>query len=105
MFTGTPSSQTGLVVSYNFAESEVTQVGTAAGELGKVRPLCAAYRLKQAVTLETAFRLTCWPWACACSAADADPSLPCAPARGERWVSFMTPQRDADTCPAVCSKR
>ena len=36
MFTGTPSNQNGLVVSFNFAASEVTQVGTAAGETGKV---------------------------------------------------------------------
>ena len=43
MFTGTPSNQNGLVVSYNFAASEVTQVGTAAGELGKVSHLSAAY--------------------------------------------------------------
>lgn len=36
MFTSSPSKKDGLVVMYNFAQSEIKNIGSAAGEVGKV---------------------------------------------------------------------
>ena len=36
MFTTSPSNKDGLVVMYNFAQSEIKNIGSAAGEVGKV---------------------------------------------------------------------
>ena len=36
MFTSTLSKQDGLVVMYNFAQSDLKNIGSAAGEIGKV---------------------------------------------------------------------
>ncbi len=37
MFTTSPSKKDDLVVMYNFAQSEIKNIGSAAGEVGKVR--------------------------------------------------------------------
>lgn len=37
IFSASPSNQDGLVVMYNFGAAEVSQIGSAAGEQGKVR--------------------------------------------------------------------
>ena len=36
MFTSSPANKDGLVVMYNFAQSEIKNIGSAAGEVGKV---------------------------------------------------------------------
>lgn len=36
MFTASPDNKDGLVVMYNFAQSDIKNIGSAAGEVGKV---------------------------------------------------------------------
>ena len=59
MFTSSPSKKDSLVVMYNFAQSEIKNIGSAAGEVGKVI-------VQLLDDFRSSYKFEVWHKACAC---------------------------------------